>query len=367
MKKTLLAASLAAITATAGAQSNATISGVIDYGFVSSKETLRNNKDFEFQDRKMTGFVPNGSSASYLTFSGKEGLEGDAFAAFRLEVGVNNAEWGTFLSPRQAYVSLGNPIGDLKLGYQNSFTKTLIDSIDPTAHAPGNVAVTGYGDSYVPIAGGSDYARRYSGVSYRAASNGLFAGLGYGFFDYDRSGGDSSSKTRTYEVAAGYADPNGATFTAAYQHLDRNLNGTRAFEARERNGVILGLAEKAAAQGVVPAVDAEVDAYTLGFKYKTNYITPHLIGRRETTKYFKQDGETVNTLTGGATFHVAPTIDVYGQYTAGTGNIQAYQVGTRYYLSKRTNLYAYYGDARTPNNFLIKNNTAYGVGLRHTF
>jgi predicted porin len=54
-----------------------------------------------------------------------------------------------------------------------------------------------------------------------------------------------------------------------------------------------------------------------------------------------------------------------------TANITGYQVGSNYWMSKRTNLYAIYGANNTSNTTSATigsaNLTQYSVGVRHTF
>ena len=65
-------------------------------------------------------------------------------------------------------------------------------------------------------------------------------------------------------------------------------------------------------------------------------------------------------------------------YDAASANINGYQLGTNYILSKRTNLYAIFGNASQSNarnvgiNPATATNSAYNVnnyavGVRHTF
>jgi predicted porin len=90
----------------------------------------------------------------------------------------------------------------------------------------------------------------------------------------------------------------------------------------------------------------------------------------------------------GVRSFITPTIEAWAQaglgkytgaITAGTAaapslpvsNFVMYQVGTNYYLSKRTNLYAafgsYNGSSQTQNNGLAGTGSNYALGMRHTF
>jgi len=132
------------------------------------------------------------------------------------------------------------------------------------------------------------------------------------------------------------------------------------------------------------------------------------VGRKVT----ENDAYTANSLTNGATAavvsgaqlnrnaeqigvrsYITPTVEAWasagmgtytgpGAYAAGTGNtavvmpasvrFTAYQLGSNYYLSKRTNLYAIYGQTQTSSgtaNTVGAGSSAnqYAVGMRHTF
>jgi predicted porin len=85
----------------------------------------------------------------------------------------------------------------------------------------------------------------------------------------------------------------------------------------------------------------------------------------------------------GVRSYITPTVEAFA--SAGNGRIQAfgtaqptanftgYQLGSNYYLSKRTNLYAIYGATNTSNVYtattgtISSNYSQYAVGVRHTF
>jgi hypothetical protein len=85
----------------------------------------------------------------------------------------------------------------------------------------------------------------------------------------------------------------------------------------------------------------------------------------------------------GVRSFITPTIEAWasmgnGSYSAyGSGNptahITGYQLGSNYWLSKRTNLYAIFGATGTSNfsigtqNASSANTNAYAIGVRHTF
>ena len=56
------------------------------------------------------------------------------------------------------------------------------------------------------------------------------------------------------------------------------------------------------------------------------------------------------------------------QYTT-TADFTGYQLGSNYWLSKRTNMYAIFGSTQSSTNGAItaEGSSSYGVGVRHTF
>ena len=102
-----------------------------------------------------------------------------------------------------------------------------------------------------------------------------------------------------------------------------------------------------------------------------------------TSYYVKRQAEQI-----GVRSFITPTIEGWasaglGRYTAAgqnnpTANFSAWQLGSNYWLSKRTNLYAIYGYASTSNSAVATSATAaastisanisnYAIGVRHTF
>jgi predicted porin len=82
----------------------------------------------------------------------------------------------------------------------------------------------------------------------------------------------------------------------------------------------------------------------------------------------------------GVRSYITPTIESWASVGSGkvkntvggsSANFFGYQLGSNYYLSKRTNLYAIYGQSQTTSNSVTANVGAganqYALGVRHTF
>jgi len=76
----------------------------------------------------------------------------------------------------------------------------------------------------------------------------------------------------------------------------------------------------------------------------------------------------------GKYFAYPSTVSASGNYMPSAANLNAFQLGANYWLSKRSNLYAIYGQTATSNystaqgsNPVAFNQNNYSVGIRHTF
>jgi predicted porin len=121
-------------------------------------------------------------------------------------------------------------------------------------------------------------------------------------------------------------------------------------------------------------------------KAYAQYITRKASAQQDNSYYFKRSAEQI-----GVRSFITPTIEAWasgglGRYSgfgANTANLTAWQIGSNYWLSKRTNLYAIYGQAGTSNtsipvssvgttavnngNPVSGNISNYAIGVRHTF
>jgi predicted porin len=121
-------------------------------------------------------------------------------------------------------------------------------------------------------------------------------------------------------------------------------------------------------------------------KAYAQYVSRKVTAQQDTGYYAKRTGEQI-----GVRSFITPTIEAWAQGGLGketafgssnpAANLTSWQVGSNYYLSKRTNLYAIYGQVGTSNvsytgvsglntsnlNPSSFNASNYAVGVRHTF
>jgi predicted porin len=119
-------------------------------------------------------------------------------------------------------------------------------------------------------------------------------------------------------------------------------------------------------------------------KAYAQYLNRKVTADQNSGAYGKRTGQQI-----GVRSYITPTIEAWAQGGLGkittfaipgttvnnpAANMTSWQVGSNYYLSKRTNLYAIYGQVGTSNVSVVNNaNPAsfnasnYAVGVRHTF
>ena len=421
MKKSLFA--LAAVTAFAGAaqaQSSVTVYGILDVGYIGGNSRLSSNA----ATAAVTGgqvkatvnkFGDSAESTSRLGFKGTEDLGGGSSAFFTAEFqlyptdqqlsgnGATTGATGGLLN-RQTFVGLKkNGIGQAAIGTQYTPVFNAGTATNPNGqnNMIGDLVYAG-----APAVTSSDNAGAISASQTNRTSNTLtalsdnFAGFTFGAM-YTLSQKNTTSATN----AAGQVTTGGNTnatgwglnadytynkfyVTAAYQALKQLTSQTN-------NGVT------ATAGAAVPlpwstaqptpsnvtsagALNVQDNQFLAGATYDfgilkayAQYITRKATATASSNYYVKRSAEQI-----GVRSYITPVIEAWasgsmGRYSAfGVGqptvNMNAWQLGSNYYLSKRTNLYAIYGQQlnSTGSTGTVTSSSGasnYAVGVRHTF
>jgi len=419
MKKSLFA--LAATTAFAGAaqaQSSVTVYGLIDAGYVGYNSRAASGTAVT----KTTGnsFNSNAESTSRLGFKGTEDLGGGASAFFTVELGLDASTTSGFKNSsstenRQSFIGLKkNGIGDFAFGTQY----TLIQQSAAQTSASGLNNILGD----MVYTSGTGFATNGYGTPQGAlATDGYGAGLPYTIrtqntltLNSETIAGfkihgavvmkNSNSSQTTLSGLNGYTGGNnnqngwqlGADYTwqklfvtAAYQAFSAtqayNLNG-QAASAAGYNINLFG-AEQASTLGTNVKDNQTYVAATYDFgilKAYAQYVNRKVTSQQNSGYYAKRSGEQI-----GVKSFITPTIEAWaqgglGKYTSfavpgatvnnPAANLTSWQIGSNYWLSKRTNLYAIYGQVGSSNVSVVNNaNPAsfnasnYAIGMRHTF
>jgi predicted porin len=397
MKKSLLAlAAMGAFAGGAQAQSSVTVFGLIDAGIVQTNVDYGVNGVGK-QSQTAIGGLNNANgtgtlSGSRLGFRGVEDLGGGMTAGFHIETALNysqssnfttaatmtdsasaNNGGALFASVRQAYASLGTKdFGQLRIGTQHSLGKDTMESIDPL----GGVTLTGAGNQYQNAIHG--FSGRYSqALTYFSPNMGGLSGRLQTIVDgtpSNNGAGTTANATPTSNRAnaASLDFTKGAIKLAGY--YERKMTWYQAAGAAANALVPMSMT------GATAAVIPVINAWSLGGSYDFKVVKPSIMyfSQDATVGSVAQTGKTSGTQLG-ATVPVSAAATLFASYTTGsvTNNSSSLydtagmQLVGNYNLSKRTGIYAAYGqtDWKTKNSTVTSSvkYTSYGVGMRHSF
>ena len=419
MKKSLFA--IAAVTAFAGAaqaQSSVTVYGILDVGYIGTNSRISDSSNANNGGQAKTTTNQFGQSAeqtSRLGFKGTEDLGGGSQALFTAEFqlypqdqqlsgnGSSTGSAGGLLN-RQTFVGLHkNGLGQVAVGLQYTpvFAAVAATDVGQTNNMAGNVIYAG------TSSGNSNDGANSNGMTVRTANtltvaSDKFSGFGANVM-FTENNKNASQVDNTSGVATSGGNTNasgwglGADYTfknfyvnAAYQSLKQltTVGNTATNATPPVFGATPAAWTQAGAAGATTVVGGAVNStdnqtyvgatYDFGIlKAYAQYINRKVTATANTGYYLKRQAEQI-----GVRSYITPTIEGWasaglGRYTAfgtntPTANFNGWQLGSNYYLSKRTNLYAIYGQTLTSNSAAGTVTTSggysnYAVGMRHTF
>lgn len=411
MKKSLFA--LAAVTAFAGAaqaQSSVTVYGIIDMGIAGANN--RNAQPTSVTKSTGLGVTQSGQSTSRLGFRGTEDLGGGTSAFFTFETGLlPNSDAAGSLSTfnnRQAFVGLAqkgigrfalgtqqtgihSAVGRTTAGGQNNVVGDLIYTVNGNSPMTAFAQTTSYG-----MTGGQSYVVRLNNALTFATENlaGFQGNLMFVASGQDTNqGGTAAAPTGGENTNTGYAlgldytfkklllSANYASFTNTTTAATAGTSPTTApaFTKFSNSGQLATMGSN-----VVDNTMYLGGTYDFGIlQAYAGYINRKVSAENNSTYFQRYTAQQV-----GVRSNLTKTVNVFASVSTGawentgfdmaSANINGYQLGSNYILSKRTNLYAIFGNASQSNaaNSTINPATArntsynvnnYAVGVRHTF
>ena len=436
MKKSLFAAAaLTAIAGAAQAQSSVTVYGILDVGYIGSN-TRFNTGDTNGIASNGTGglnqssnkttsnsFGNSAEQTSRLGFKGTEDMGGGTSAFFTAEFqlyptdGTLSGNSSNGLLNRQTFVGLKkNGIGQAAIGTQYTPVFNAISATDvgQTNNVVGSVIypVSGAGATASNLA---MTVRTANTLSIQSDSMAGFKLSGIYTLN-NKNQTESASGANQATIAGGNTNASGWGLgldytwnklyaTVNYQSLKQLTTATDVTASLTNNGIW----STAQANGTVtaPTGTAYCTATTAGavgscaqnvvdnqfyvgatydfgiLKAYANYLNRKATAQQSTGYYLSRSAEQI-----GVRSYITPVVEAWasaglGRYQAfgqgqPTANFNAWQLGSNYYLSKRTNLYAIYGQTVTSNATYTNytNSTTgtvsagasmYALGVRHTF
>jgi predicted porin len=436
MKKSLLAvAALGAFASAAQAQSSVTVYGIMDAGYVGANERVSTGA--AVLRGTQSGFGDSAESTSRIGFKGTEDLGGGLSAFFTVEIGLNlDTQFvinTSVTQNRQSFVGLNkNGLGNFAFGTQYTTIHNAVAQTDPAGQNnimgdliyTGNKIATGGNPSSSSSLGTNQVTNsgNGSGDSYTIRQNNMltvntenFGGfVGHAFMTMRNQNSNQTQVTYGNNGYSGGIDnSNGWGLGADYTWNKLFVTGNyQAFNAKNPwdNSVTTTYAPKntsttpatsntattsaastgaaaifGASQGSTPGINVKDNQWYVAATYDfgilkayAQYLSRKATSQIDPNAYISRTAEQI-----GVRSYITPTIEGWasagmGKFngygaTAPTANIVGWQVGSNYWLSKRTNLYAIYGQQGTSNvaigavNPVSYNANNYALGLRHTF
>jgi hypothetical protein len=434
MKKSLLAvAAIGAFASAAQAQSSVTVYGILDVGYVGANSSVVNSNtaattttpnyaattsSYPGSTLKTTqGFLgQSAQQTSRLGFKGNEDLGGGASAFFTIETGMSpNSSTVSAFNNRQAFVGIKkNGLGDFAIGTQYQPIHIAVSKTDPGAqnNMTGSVIYTGQADSGVTGNVGGNTAAYQSRTSNAITFNSeTMAGIqGHAMAILNNSNSTTVNNTANGQtqnvLTGGNVNTTGwalgadytlgkffatANYTALKQlttTTNQTAGGTTAATAGTTNSGAWAL--WSGAQTATNVQDNTIyGAVTYDFgilKAYANYINRNASDTANTSYKQKRSAQQI-----GVRGYITPTVEAWASGGTGTftpygvnqanARFNAWQLGSNYWLSKRTNLYAIYGQYAQSNAAYVSttqagvattgnaavNANSYAVGVRHTF
>jgi len=383
-----------------------------------------------------SGFTQSAESTSRLGFRGTEDLGGGASAFFTVEIGLQpNATAALQANNRQSFVGLGkNGIGKASIGNQYTpiHEAVAVTSAAAQNNMPGDVVYSGdlsqngangvgAGAYTAPNAmnaetqGGPGTGN--AGYTVRAANSLKFVSDNFAGFTGKLMYVQASNTQNMSATTNGTTTIYGGGITAStgwaagldysWQKLLVSAN-VQQFKQETTAGTMANSSGQYASEQTLigtslpgGAANTKDNQYYIGTTYDfgilkayAQYVNRKASTNNNTNIYTQRTGQQI-----GVRSYITPTIETWAQ--GGTGKITnnyfpvvnnnatmnvgatmtTWQLGSNYWLSKRTNLYAIVGQERTgnavypqtttgavtTNNAVSNGVSAYALGVRHTF
>ena len=400
MKKSLFA--IAAVTAFAGAaqaQSSVTVYGILDVGYVGTNTRNPASTTAAGYKTSSNTLGQSAESTSRLGFKGTEDLGGGTNAFFTAEfqlypqdgslsgsaassitTGTSPNSYGG-LQNRQTFVGLSKKgIGQAAIGTQYTPVHVAVAKTDP---GQSNNMV---GSVIYPANGSGTTTGAYTVRSNNAVTAqtevmaGFQASAMYAINNQDRT----QYATNSTDASAG-GNTNNTGWGLGLNYTWNKLFATANYQSF-KNENNTGSASLPAGTVVYGSNVTDNQTY-VGATYDFGILKAYAgwVNRKATSgldsnNYVKRSGQQI-----GVRSFITPTIEGWanignGRYTSfgpntPTANFNSWQLGSNYWLSKRTNLYAIYGStatsSSTPSPLLPQGSSAgasqYALGVRHTF
>ena len=392
MKKLLTAMLLSAGVSIASAQSSVTVYGILDMGYVGSNQKLTSTAGSAATKTQIGQFGQGAESTNRLGLKGTEDLGGGTSAFFTTEFQLYpqdqnlSGSTNSGLLNRQTFVGLKQTgLGSAAVGRQYTPIFNAAAQTNPGQYnnVVGDVVYLGSTSGGAGTSTATTITGQENGIGFtNRASNSITA-------QTDRFNGFSANAmyqlnnkdtTQTAASTGGQTNSNGYGISVDYIRDKLLVNAARQSFTQNTTGTATAFTDVNTAT-FVSAKDVQNYAgatYDFGIlKAYAQWIQRTITSTIDGSQFAKRTAQQV-----GVRAFITPKVEgwasvgngKYDQYgsTNGTVPFTAYQIGSNYWLSKRTNLYTIYGSTQSSGNQQTTAGAAssknmYALGMRHTF
>ena len=373
MKKLLATMLLSLGVATvASAQSSVTIYGILDVGYIG--KNMKGTPETATNTLNSNQFGSSAQTSSRLGFRGTEDLGGGTSAFFTIETGISpTSSTLSSFNNRQSFVGLAQKgLGNVAIGTQYGPIHKAVGATDPGQlnNTVGSVIYPAAGTDGGQSSADAAYTIRFANslTASTERMKGFSANAIYALNNQDstQTGATTGGNVNNNAYGLGVDYTRGAFYaTVAYQSV-KSINNTAATASVSSTFVGTNTTDSQLYAGAT--YDLKIVKLFAG--YTDRKIESNLNSNDSLNRTAQQIG-----VRGNITKKVEGWASVgNGRYNAfgtnqATANFTAYQVGSNYWMSKRTNLYAIVGSTQTSSTSTTGSlsGNMYAAGVRHTF
>jgi predicted porin len=392
MKKILTALAMAMTVGLAQAQSSVTVYGILDVGYVGSNQSLTSTAGAAPTKTTINQFGQSAETTSRMGFKGTEDLGGGTNAFFTAEFNLYpedqnlSGSSNSGLYNRQTFVGLSQAgYGKAAMGRQltpifNQYAKT-----SPTGsnNVVGDVIYLASSSGGAGTSTATTITGQENGLGFtNRASNALTFETDrfYGFSAQGLYQLNNKNTTQTGTATGGETNTNGYGLavdyvwdklfvTAATQSFTQYTTGTATAFTDTNQGTLVSAKDSQNFAGAT---------YDFGIlKAYAQWVSRTITSTINSSQFAKRSAQQI-----GVRGYITPRVESWAsvgngsfdQYASTTGsvNFTGYQLGSNYWLSKRTNLYGIFGSTQSSGNPATtagagSSKNMYALGVRHTF
>jgi predicted porin len=373
MKKLLATLLLSLGVATvASAQSSVTIYGILDVGYIG--KNMKGTPSTATNTQNSNQFGSSAQTSSRLGFRGVEDLGGGTSAFFTIETGISpTSSTLSSFNNRQSFVGLAQKgLGNVAIGTQYGPIHKAVGATDPGQqnNTIGSVIYPSAGTDGGQSSADAAYTVRFSNslTATTERKAGFSANAIYALNNQDstRTGTTTGGtvNNNAYGLGVDYTIGNFYA-TVAYQSL-KSINNT--VDTASISSTFVGTNTTDSQLYAGATYDLKIVKLFAGYtdrKVQSNLNSNDSLDR--TGQQIGVRGNITKKVEGWASVGNGK-YNAFGANTA-TANFTAYQVGSNYWMSKRTNLYAIVGSTQTSSTSTAGSlsGNMYATGVRHTF